>query len=474
MDTNQPVIPDWVQGSVFYQIFPDRFAHGLGAQEGMSLHPWGGDPAQRDRQGGDLAGILQHFDYLCDLGINALYLNPIFTASSNHGYDTTDYYQVDPHFGSNDLLQQLVQRAHEKDWHVLLDGVFNHTGLKFPPFLDLVEQGEKSRYKDWFFCHQFPLRLEAGQETYECWGNDYRLPKLNVANPETRDFLLDVAAHWIREFQIDGWRLDAASEVDPEFWKAFRTTVRSLNPNTYLVGEIWEPAQEWLQGDQFDGVTNYPWRGAVLDFFAYEKTSPSEFDNALIETRRGVAADIPASSFNMVGSHDTERVRTLSQNDPFRHGQILLFQMTYPGVPNIFYGDEIGMEGGKDPDNRRAMPWEESQWDRGLREFYQKVIAARNQHAVLQDGKFETLCVDDEHSIYGFVRCNPQERALVLFNRSTQPVTISLPREKAGEALLKDWLDLGIVFRQEDGYTEVTLAPRGLALLGSTLQAPPR
>ncbi|MCW3051206.1 MAG: hypothetical protein JWN14_376 [Chthonomonadales bacterium] len=467
---SQPSIPDWVQSAVFYQIFPDRFARGREADEGADVQEWGGGPNDGDRKGGDLAGILRRFDYLCDLGINALYLNPIFAAESNHGYDTTDYHKVDPHFGTEEQLKQLLRQAHSNGWHVILDGVFNHTGLTFAPFADLVEKGEQSHYKDWYFCHKFPLRLEEGQDTYECWNGNYQLPKLNVANPETRDFLLEIATYWIREFDIDGWRLDAANEVDPEFWRRFRTAVRAVKPDAYLVGEIWQPASEWLQGDRFDGVTNYPWRGAVLDFFALEKSRPSAFDQALIETRKGVSADVPAFSFNLIGGHDTERIRTVCQNDPLRHGQIVLFQMTYPGVPTIYYGDEVGIAGGADPDNRRAMPWAEEQWDRGQRDFYKKVITARHKHSALQDGNFETLVVDDERGVYGFVRCNKAERALILFNRSTNPVTVSLPGEKVGNAPLQDWLEIGIEFKQEAGQTQVTLPARGLALLGSMLR----
>jgi len=469
-DFSRRSVPEWVRSAVFYQIFPDRFARGNAGDEAVALRTWGEAPNSGERQGGDLAGILQRFDYLCDLGINALYLNPIFASESNHGYNTTDYHKVDPHFGTEEQLKQLIRQAHNNDWHVILDGVFNHTGLKFAPFADLVEKGEQSRYKDWYFCHKFPLRLEEGQDTYECWDGNFSLPKLNVANPETRDFLLEVATYWVREFDIDGWRLDAANEVDPEFWKSFRAAVRAVKPDAYLLGEVWELAPEWLQGDQFDGVTNYPWRGAVLDFFALEKTRPSEFDQALIETRKGVGADVPASSFNLIGGHDTERIRTICQNDPMRQGQIALFQLTYPGVPAIYYGDEIGMQGGADPDNRRVMPWAEEQWDRGQREFYKKVIATRRAHSVLQEGNFETLIVEDAQAVYGFLRCDPTERALILFNRGTNPVTVSLPREKVGDSPLHDWLELGIDFKQEEGQTQVTLPARGLALLGS---APP-
>lgn len=467
-DSHQSSIADWVQSAIFYQIFPDRFARGTVAAENASLPAWGEGPTTGERQGGDLAGLLQHFDYLCDLGINALYLNPIFLSESNHGYDTTDYYQIDPRFGTKELLKRLITQAHHNGWHVILDGVFNHSSVKFAPFVDLVANGEQSRYKDWYFCHKFPLRVEEGQDTYACWGDNYLMPKLNTANPETRDFLLEAVAYWTREFDIDGWRLDAAKEVAPEFWKAFRKRVREVKPDTYLVGEIWEEPQNWLQGDQFDGVTNYPWRGATLDFFAQEKTTPSEFDQALILTRQGMDPDVPAASFNLLGGHDTERLRTVCGNDPLRQGQLLLFQLTYPGVPSLYYGDEIGMQGGKDPENRRAMPWEEEKWDRGQRDFYKKAIAARRAHSSLQRGNFEVLIADDERLVYGFLRCDEAERAVVLFNRGMQPATVSLPKERVGDRPLQDWLELGIEFQQEADQITITLPPRGLALLGSS------
>lgn len=469
MDNTDVHVPDWVRDAVFYHIFPDRFANGTTANDDRDAQDWGEDPNPFDRQGGDLQGVIKRFDYLCDLGVNALYFNPIFHARSNHGYDTTDYYTVDPRFGTDRVLKSLVERAHEYGWHIVLDGVFNHTGVDFAPFKDLVKKGKRSRFRDWYFCQEDAIVVDDEHPCYEGWNGNCWLPKLNVDNPETRDYLLQVATYWLREFGIDGWRLDAANEVSPEFWKVFRSAVRQANPDAYIFGEIWEPAQAWLQGDQFDAVTNYPWRGAVLDFFAFEKTRPSEFEAALASAREGVSTEVTGAMFNLLGSHDTERLRTLCQNDPLRQGQAVLFQMIYPGVPAIYYGDEIGMEGGPDPDDRRAMPWDKRQWDTGLRDFYKKAIAARHKHASLRRGDFETVLTDDEHAVYGFQRRYKNERALVLFNRGIEPQTAYVPLENIGDAPLKDWLQLGIEFKPENGNLVVSLPPRGIALLGGKL-----
>ncbi len=259
-------VPDWPHDAVFYQIFPERFANGDPTNDGPDVQPWGTKPTFDNRMGGDLAGVRQHLDYLRDLGVNALYFNPIFTARSNHGYDTTDYLKVDPRFGTNDLLADLVADCHMLGWHVILDGVFNHTGVDTAEFKSLREEGERSPYRNWYYVKRFPLEVRDGQQTYVGWFGSPWLPKLNLANPPTRQFMLGVAANWLQRARIDGWRLDAADEVTHDYWIDFRSKVRAANPDAYIVGEIWGDAHTWLQGDQFDSVMNYRWRGATLDF----------------------------------------------------------------------------------------------------------------------------------------------------------------------------------------------------------------
>jgi glycosidase len=265
--------PDWARDAVFYQIFPDRFANGDPANDPPDVQPWDSKPTWFNRMGGDLAGITARLDYLRDLGVNALYLNPIFLARSNHGYDTTDYTRVDPRFGTTETLKALTAKAHLRGWHLLLDGVFNHTGVDFAGFQSLQKEGERSPYRNWYYVHGFPIEVKDGQKNYDGWYGSPWMPKLNVFNPPTRDYLLDIGTRWIREAKIDGWRLDAADEVSHDFWKTFRKSIRSADPSAFLVGEIWGDARDWLEGDQFDSVMNYRWRGAALDFFAFDKAS---------------------------------------------------------------------------------------------------------------------------------------------------------------------------------------------------------
>jgi glycosidase len=410
--------PDWPRDAVFYQIFPDRFADGDTANDPPDVQPWGSKPTAQNWMGGDLAGVIRHLDYLRALGVNALYFNPLFAARSNHGYDTTDYHQVDPRFGTNETLKALVTKAHALGWHVILDGVFNHTGVDFFAFRSLREQGAQSPYRDWYFVKGFPIEAKEGQTNYVAWFGVPWLPKINTANPATRAYLLDVATRWIRQAGIDGWRLDAADEVSQDYWRAFHKAVRAVRPDAYILGEMWGDAGPWLQGDQWDAVMNYRWRAAALDFFVFDRLPPTQFDARLTKLRDDYPPAATAVMFNLLGSHDTERLRTLCRGDRARETQAALFQMTYPGTPCVYYGDEIGMEGGHDPDDRRAMEWDEAKWDRPMLATYQRLIALRRRSPVLRRGDYRTVLADDRRGLFGFTRALGPDRALVLFNRS--------------------------------------------------------
>jgi len=427
------VTPQWPRDAVFYQIFPDRFANGDPSNDGPDVQPWGTKPTGTNRMGGDLQGVLQHLDYLKSLGINALYFNPLFTARSNHGYDTTDYYHVDPRFGTNALLRKLVDRVHAMGWHVILDGVFNHTGIDFFAFKSLREEGPRSPYRNWYFIYKFPIVVAEGQRTYEGWFGVPWLPKLNQENPATRDYFLHVGTYWIREAHIDGWRLDAADQVVPSFWQAFRKAVKSVNPNAYLVGEIWGDAHAWLQGDEFDSVMDYPWRAAVLDFFVFDTSTPSRFDQQLAQIRDSYPPAADAVLFNLLGSHDTVRLRTLCQDNWPKERQAVLFQMTYPGTPCVYYGDEIGMEGGKDPDDRRCMEWNPQKWNRTILQFFKQAIALRRNTPALRYGDYRTIVADDNSGLFGFERTWQRSRVLVLFNRSDRSLQQTLPLSEVSQ-----------------------------------------
>ena len=460
-------VPDWARDAVFYQIFPDRFADGDKANDPPTDAPFGAKPEFDTREGGDLQGVTQHFDYLRDLGINALYFNPLFTSRSSHGYDTTDYLHIDPRFGTDDVFKKLVAHAHRNKWHVILDGVFNHTGVDFKQFASLRTEGEKSPYRDWYFVHHFPIEVKDGQTSYDGWFGTPWLPKLNVVNPDTRKFLLDVATRWITETKIDGWRLDAADEVEHAYWQEFRKAVRRADPKAYLVGEIWSNAHDWLQGDQFDAVMNYRWRGAALDYFAFDKTKPTEFDAALRQIRDDYPPAATGVMFNMLGSHDVERLRTLCGGSWAKQKQSVLFQMTYPGTPCIYYGDEIGMEGGKDPDNRRAMEWDKSKWDKEAQRFYRQILRLRKEKPILRRGDYKTVYADDSTAVFGYTRTRGNQEVLVLFNRGDLPQTAAIPLEIFCGKPYTDWLHSDLHTEERDGNLLVSLPERGIAVLGT-------
>ena len=458
--------PDWAQDAVFYQIFPDRFANGDKSNDPKDVQEWGAKPTYFSWMGGDLRGVMNHWDYLKSLGINALYFNPLFAARSNHAYDTTDYLQIDPRFGTNADLKELTTKARKDGMRVILDAVFNHTGVDFAGFKSLQTEREKSAYRDWYFVRGFPLEVKDGQKNYDGWYGSPWMPKLNVLNPPTRDYLLSAATYWIKSGGIDGWRLDAADEVNPEFWKRFRRAVKSVKPDAFIVGERWNDAAQWLQGDQWDSAMNYPLCFAVRDFFASDRGKPSEFDARLSQIREAYPPAATAVMFNILDSHDTERIRTVCGGNMEKEKQAILFQMTYPGVPCVYYGDEIGMEGGKDPDNRRGFDWTQVTPGNDILNFYKKAIVLRNQHPCLRRGDFETVIKDDAKGVYGFTRTYEKESALVLFNRSDTARRVSLDASILAR-YSKQWFLSGAVGLDADDSRALILPPRGMVVLGA-------
>jgi glycosidase len=450
-----PSPPAWVQDAVFYQIFPDRFRNGDSANDPKDVQPWGTPPTGRNWMGGDLAGIRQGLTHLKELGITGLYLNPIFVSPSNHGYDIYDYFTVNPRFGSNDDLKALVSEAHAMDCRVMLDGVFNHSGVEFRPFKDIRERGAESPYRNWYTITRWPLQVQEGQQTYRTFAGVTSMPKLNTENPEVRTFINDVGTRWIRDAGIDGWRLDVADEVSHTAWKEFRKAVKAAKPDAYILGEVWGDAHEWLQGDEHDAVMNYRWRKAVLDFLAYRTLKPSGFDTELKRIRDDYPAAVLNSMFNLLGSHDTERVATIFKGDKDRQSLAVLLQFTYPGVPSIYYGDEIGMEGGKDPDDRRCMIWEKQLWDANLFDLHKELISLRKLNEPLRRGSYRTRVADDKSGLFAFDRTLGKNTLEVVLNTSDQ--TVHYVRAARGTMLVSRKATLGA--------SMVTLKPFGFAVL---------
>ncbi len=407
--------PYWVPDAIFYQIFPDRFANGDPTNDPPNVAPWGSPPTIWNFMGGDLRGIIQHLDYLLDLGINAIYLNPIFHATSNHRYNTTDYYRIDPKLGTLADFHALLEACHANGIRVILDGVFNHTGRGFFAFNDILENGEHSPYKDWYHIHRFPVEAygDGHAQDYEAWWGFRSLPKLNTANPRVREFIFGVARYWLEQ-GIDGWRLDVPNEIDDDaFWQAFRAQVKAINPDAYLVGEIWTAEPRWAQ--HFDGLMHYPVRETLIAFLKEEMDAPAALAR-LGELAEMYGAQAP-SMYVPLGSHDTERIRTLL-GESARVRMAFALQFAYVGAPAIYYGDEIGLEGGKDPDNRRAFPWAREQWDADLRRWVQTLIAVRKQHPVLRRGAFRAIKAKREQHCLTFARTLGAQAVLVVANAS--------------------------------------------------------
>lgn len=451
----QVITPEWVKDAVFYQIFPDRFAqrsadfgkNGYPAKP-SNLQPWGVAPTRHGFMGGDLLGIIDHLDYLHDLGINALYLNPIFASASNHRYQTHDYYQVDPILGGNKAFFALLNAAHARGIRIVLDGVFNHASRGFFQFHHLLECGADSPYVDWFRVYRWPLNAykpNIKRPNYDTWWRLAALPEFNTDTPAVREFLWDVATHWIEQ-GIDGWRLDVPNEIDDDaFWQEFRHRVKSINPEAYIVGELWQEARRWLRGDQFDAQMDYNFTRLAFGFFVGDNMNQEDTVKTgygLMPTLTGKAfgpalngllnelydPQIVQAQMTMLGSHDTPRLLTVANNDKTAVRLMFLCQMTLPGAPNIYYGDEIGMTGGGDPDCRRAFPWHDrSLWDEELLADLRRMVRLRRDHAVLRRGAFDLLYTDE--SVVVYQRRLGTETAVVAFNTGVNPQTIICPRQ---------------------------------------------
>jgi len=464
--------PGWVRDAVFYQIFPDRFARSGRVHPPGTMETWDSPPTVHGFKGGDLYGIIERLDHIQSLGATALYLNPIFASASNHRFHTYDYHNVDPLLGGNEALRDLLDEAHRRGMRVVLDGVFNHSGRGFWPFHHVLETGRHSPYHDWFYLHPSVLaderllraypdrylkgalpanygvtyrRDKASLDTlgYQAWWNLPALPKMNVANPEMREFLLDVAEHWIR-FGADGWRLDVAHEIeDLEFWAEFRSRVRAVNPDAYLVAEIWYVEPEWLGPRAFDAMMNYPLAFAILGFAA-----GAHLDRAVAAGHSGVreallpldgagfAARIEelgeaypaahvAAQLNLIDSHDTPRALALCGGDEPALRMAILLQMAMPGAPCIYYGDEIGMTGLADPDCRRSFPTDEAAWNLNLLAFVRAAVAARASDPALRGDGYRTLV--GAGPLVAFERSDGARRSIVVANAGEEPAELALP-----------------------------------------------
>lgn len=412
--------PAWTRDAVVYNIFPDSFA------AGKRLAPNGAPPCR----GGTVRGVTENLDYIASLGFNCIYLNPIFAARSYHRYDTLDYYRIDPHMGAEDDLRDLVRRAHALGIRVILDGVFNHVSSDHPFFRDVLEKGRASRYYSCFYALPETPRLPAAGELpgYTCFSYVADMPKTNTADPFLRQYFCDIGAYWVRKFDVDGWRLDVANELDDGFLRAFRASVKAAKSDALIVGEVWENAAHYLGGDMLDSAMNYDFRRYCRRFFAEQTVDAETFDTNVSTLLLRYNENALFAQLNLLDSHDVSRFLSLCGEKTERMELAVLLQMTFPGMPCVFYGDEKGLCGESEPEYRRPMEWDASS---PLEEVYRRIIALRKTHPALRYGSFHTELACG--GVYRYSRVWNGTKITVAMNLGAEPVKA----EKRGTLLLK-------------------------------------
>lgn len=438
-------VPEWLKRAVVYNIFPDSFATGKRALcAAPSETEWERDITLKSRLGGTVKGITENLDYIADLGFNCIYINPIFTAGEYHKYDVLDYFHVSPNMGNDEDFRELVDTAHNMGLRVVIDGVFNHCSWYFFAFDDVVRNGAHSRYKDWFYEISFPVVRPEGEylpPSYSSFAYERKMPKLNTSCPEMRAYFMDVCAYWIREFHVDGWRLDVANEVDRDFWRAFKQTGRAQDPESVMIGEIWESAESWLCGDMFDSAMNYDFRKNCRDFFGEGTITSAEFDARVTQMNFRYPTGILQGQLNLLDSHDVNRFFSHCQGDIRRLRLAEVFLFTAPGTPCVFYGDELGMSGNQELLLRGAMPWNNPPSDE--RKLFKALITLRRSGDVLVYGKYKTLATGDK-GLYVFERRTDSHVVTVALNSGENPAALEqMPKGAPEIAYMLDGDRLG-------------------------------
>lgn len=467
----------WIYDRVFYQIFPDRFFDGDpinnvqgGEYNYRGEYPralkWGEPSISEGRSrsfefyGGDLVGIKDKLEYLCELGVNGLYLTPIFTSFSNHRYDVVDYYSVDEHLGGDRALIELRKETKDLNVKLMLDIVPNHCGVANPWFVE-AQKSLDAQSADFFTFHEHP-------DAYECWLGVKSLPKLNYKSRALREVMYagknSIFRYWLREpFLIDGWRIDVANmlarqgadQLGVEIGQGIRKAVKEVNPEAYILGENFFDGSWQLQGDFLDANMNYagfmrPLWHWLQGYEIYDRERRESVmaagrlsTAALVETWLSFMAVIPWSialqQFNLLDSHDTERIKSVVNGDQNLHRMAIALQFVFPGVPCIYYGDEIGLWG-EAGNNRECMDWEESRWDLDLLEYYKKLIALRKTSPALQVGGFQILMV--ERDAFAFARDAGGEKIIIICNRGEEIDVQKIDLGQAGLPGYSVWVDL--------------------------------
>ncbi|MAT45713.1 MAG: alpha-glycosidase [Anaerolineaceae bacterium] len=445
--------PQWVKDTIWYQIFPERFADGNSSNNPDGVTAWGDDDNENiyNFYGGDLKGVLDSLDYLQELGITGIYFTPIFKSPSSHKYDTTDYYQIDPAFGTNELFKEVVDAAHQRGIRVMLDAVFNHCGWLHAYWQDVIKYGKQSKYYDCFLIHGDPVinfPFEEGKYptttpeqrsnlNYSTFAFVPVMPKWNTDHPLVKEHLLGAVRYWTEEYGVDAWRLDVSNEVSHDFWREFRKMVKAINPDVYILGENWDNSNPWLQGDQFDGVMNYElmypiWNLLGTEAFAFEQFGVTQYQESINKLLVSYPKNNLMYMYNLVDSHDTDRILSVCGGSVDKVKQAYLLQFTFTGAPSIFYGSEVGLGGAKGH-FRRCMIWDKNQQNQDLQQFVRRLVQLRKEHPCLQVVDLEWLSVDENQQTFIFKKQTDQESVFVFINHNPEPVRFDLPSEMNGK-----------------------------------------
>lgn len=463
---NQPIfeVPNWVEDTVFYQIFPDRFENGDPTNDPEGTVAWNSEPKFYNWFGGDAAGVVKRMDHLKKLGVNGVYINPVMTANSNHRYDPCDYFKVDPSFGTNDEFIKMVSKLDRSGIRVVLDQIYDHCGTKFGPFMDVLKNQEKSAYRDYFFIKQYPVEVRQNPP-YAGWFGTEWMPKLNLNNAKLKNYLLDSTTFWMKNAKLSGWRLDVADEVPEWFWKEFRQHVKQISPKSWIVGEVWSDARRWLGGDQWDASMNYPFRAHCLSFIAKGTAKPSHFLNGLMQVWNLYVPQVSRNQLNMLSSHDTARFLTEAGNDRRLQKLGAAVQMTWPGSPSIYYGEELGMQGKHDPDNRRGMQWQLANDQNDMLNWYKRLIQLRKNSPTIRKGKPRSVKAFDGENVAVYAVDYQGQTVMTLINRSEKSHRLTFETQSP-TSLWRDMLT-GESVPQNGGSVRLSVEPMSARILGS-------
>lgn len=406
--------PEWAKNKVVYQIFPSRFATSKNVDE----KEWYQAPIghQADLKG-DLRGIIDHLEHIKELGVDIVYMTPIFESPSSHKYNTVDYYKIDPSFGTEEDLKELVEKAHDSGMRVIMDAVFNHTGTDFFAFKDVQKNKEKSPYLDWYYIEDFPLNMKWGTKpNFKTFSYFASMPKLNLQNDEVAEYCIGVGRYWMEKCHIDGWRLDVGDEISHRFWRRFRKAMKAVNPEALIIGEVWHHAEDFLDGEEWDTVMNYPFCFAVENLVVNESITVSQFLGQMGYLEGNLHRKVYPLLWNLIDSHDFSRFMYRCGENVERFKLGVALQLLWPGMPFIYYGDEYGMTGGEDPDCRRGMVWNEKYQNQEVYQWYRKLITLRKEYPVLTEGKIVNVFANDESGVFGITRTLEEKTMTILAN----------------------------------------------------------